>query len=166
MAGKSAFGNLRKLPSGRWQARYTGPDLVTYSGPSTFTTKGDAQAWLSVERALISQQRWTSPLVRAAEAAKEVERRRASTFAVYSEQWLEGRVTMRGKALRPSTVAGYRNALDVHILPAFGALPLDEINSAVVRHWRAGSQRAATTPPGRRRTASSRRSCRPRRRTS
>lgn len=136
MAGKSAFGNLRKLPSGRWQARYTGPDLVTYRGPSTFTAKGDAQAWLSVERALISQQRWTSPLVRAAEAAKEVERRRASTFTVYAEQWLEGRVTTRGKALRPSTVAGYRNALDVHILPAFGTLPLDEINSAVVRHWR------------------------------
>lgn len=136
MASKSAFGNLRKLPSGRWQARYTGPDLVTYTGPSTFVTKGDAQAWRSVERSLISQQQWTSPTVRAARAAQEAERRRVSTFAVYADQWLEGRVTTRGRALRPSTVAGYRNALDVHVLPAFGPLPLDEITSAVVRHWR------------------------------
>ena len=124
------------MPSGRFQARYYGPDLQYHSAPNTFDTKGDATAWLMTERALISQQRWTPPKVRETESRRAVERRRAQVFAVYAEQWLEGRVTTRGKALRPSTVAGYRNALDVHILPAFGTLPLDEINSAVVRHWR------------------------------
>ena len=124
------------MSSGRFQARYYGPDLQYHSGPTTFDTKGDAQAWLMTERALVSQQRWTPPKVREDEARRAVERRRAQTFALYAERWLEGRVTTRGKGLRPSTVAGYRNALDVHILPAFGALPLDEINSAVVRHWR------------------------------
>ncbi|WP_377644602.1 tyrosine-type recombinase/integrase [Oryzobacter terrae] len=124
------------MSSGRFQARYYGPDLQYHSGPTTFDTKGDAQAWLMTERALVSQQRWTPPKVRDDEARRAAGRRRAHTFAVYAERWLEGRVTTRGKGLRPSTVAGYRNALDVHILPAFGALPLDEINSAVVRHWR------------------------------
>ena len=136
MAGRSGFGSIRKMSSGRFQARYYGPDLQYHSGPTTFVTKGDAQAWLMTERALVSQQRWTPPKVREDEARRAVERRRAQTFAMYAEQWLEGRVTTRGKGLRPSTVAGYRNALDVHILPAFGALPLDEIDSAVVRHWR------------------------------
>ncbi|MFQ6173431.1 tyrosine-type recombinase/integrase [Oryzobacter sp. R7] len=124
------------MSSGRFQARYYGPDLQYHSAPNTFDTKGDATAWLMTERALISQQRWTPPKVRDAESRRAVERRQAQVFAVYAEQWLEGRVTTRGKALRPSTVAGYRNALDVHILPAFGTLSLDEINSAVVRHWR------------------------------
>lgn len=136
MAGRSGFGSIRKMSSGRFQARYYGPDLQYHSGPTTFVTKGDAQAWLMTERALVSQQRWTPPKVREEEARRSVERRRTQTFALYAERWLEGRVTTRGKGLRPSTVAGYRNALDVHILPAFGALPLDEINSAVVRHWR------------------------------
>jgi len=82
------------------------------------------------------QQRWTPPKLPEDEARRAIERRRAQTFAVDAEQWLEARVTTRGKALRPSTAAGYRNALDVHMLPAFGTLPLDEITSAVVRHWR------------------------------
>lgn len=39
---KASFGNVRKLPSGRFQARYTGPDGATYTGHTTFDTKGDA----------------------------------------------------------------------------------------------------------------------------
>ena len=49
---REAWGRLRKLPSKRWQARYTGPDGTLYSArtdddrPLTFLTKGDARAWL------------------------------------------------------------------------------------------------------------------------
>lgn len=48
-AGKrEAWGRLRKLPSGRWQVRYPGPDGITYTAcagddkPLTFFTKTDA----------------------------------------------------------------------------------------------------------------------------
>ena len=136
MAGRSGFGNVRKLPSGRWQARYTGPDMITYPGVTTFQTKGDAQAWLAGERRLISLQQWSSPDARAIQAAAAEESRRSRTFTVYAEQWVEARVTSSGAALRPSTRAGYRNALDVHILPKFGALPLDEITTPAIRLWR------------------------------
>ena len=136
MAGRSGFGNVRKLPSGRWQARYTGPDMITYPGVTTFQTKGDAQAWLAGERRLISLQQWSSPDARAIQAAAAEESRRSRTFSVYAEQWLATRVTSSGAALRPSTRAGYRNALDVHILPKFGALPLDEITTPAIRLWR------------------------------
>jgi hypothetical protein len=53
-AGKRYFGNVRKLPSGRFQGRYTGPDGCTYTarrntgGPLTFDTRGDAEAWLTL----------------------------------------------------------------------------------------------------------------------
>ena len=134
--GRSGFGSVRKLASGRWQARYYGPDMIYHPGPTTFHTKGDAQAWLAEERRLISQQRWSSPSERAAVAAAAEAHRRERTLAAYAEAWLVGRVTASGAALRPSTKAGYRNSLDVHILPEFGELPLDEITTAAVRQWR------------------------------
>jgi integrase len=134
--GRSGFGSVRKLASGRWQARYYGPDMIYHSGPITFQTKGDAQAWLAEERRLISQQQWTSPNDRAAKAAAAEAHRRELTFSAYAEAWLVGRVTSSGAPLRPSTNAGYRNSLDVHILPEFGHLPLDEISTAAIRQWR------------------------------
>ena len=33
------FGSLRQLPSGKWQARYRGPDGVMYTAPGTFPLK-------------------------------------------------------------------------------------------------------------------------------
>ena len=76
-------------------------------GPTTFQTKGDAQAWLAEERLLISRREWTSPRERAVQAATAESDRRER-----------------------------RNSLDVNILPAFGKLPLDEITTAAVRQWR------------------------------
>jgi integrase len=136
MAGRSGFGSTRKLPSGRWQGRYLGPDMVRHVGPTTFQTRGDAQAWLSEERRLISLQQWSPPKDRTRAAAAAEADRRGRTLATYAEMWLAARVTSSGAALRPSTQAGYRNSLDVHILPEFGHLPLDEITTAAIRHWR------------------------------
>ncbi len=134
--GRSAFGSARKMTSGRWQARYFGPDMTFNSGPTTFRTKGDAQAWLAEERRLISLEQWSSPRDRAIQAAADEESRRARTLSVYAGQSLAARVTSAGAALGPSTKAGYRNSLDVHIVPRFGALPLDEITTAAVHQWR------------------------------
>ncbi len=36
MASKRHFGRIRKLPSGRYQARYPGPDGVDRPAPHTF----------------------------------------------------------------------------------------------------------------------------------
>ena len=47
MAGKRGFGSIRKLPSGAFQARYTGPDGAVHKAAHTFQTKGDADAWLA-----------------------------------------------------------------------------------------------------------------------
>jgi len=45
--GKRSFGNVRKLPSGRFQARYTAPDGGYITAPRTFAAKIHAEAWLS-----------------------------------------------------------------------------------------------------------------------
>jgi hypothetical protein len=41
---KRGFGQLRRLPSKRYRAFYTGPDTALHYGPSTFETKLDAEA--------------------------------------------------------------------------------------------------------------------------
>lgn len=50
------FGSLRKLPSGRWQARYTDHNTGRMiSAPDAFRTKSDASAWLAARRADIDR---------------------------------------------------------------------------------------------------------------
>ena len=45
---RRGFGHIRKLPSGRWRASYLDPVTgVRIAAPTTFSTKSDANAWLS-----------------------------------------------------------------------------------------------------------------------
>ena len=45
MPTKRQFGNIRKLKSGRFQARYTAPDGEPVKAPRTFETARDADRW-------------------------------------------------------------------------------------------------------------------------
>ncbi|APA99802.1 hypothetical protein NS506_05759 [Nocardia seriolae] len=42
-APRRDFGRIRKLPSGRFQAAYVGPDLPLYKAPHTYDTKARAE---------------------------------------------------------------------------------------------------------------------------
>ncbi len=46
--GHRRFGNVRKLASGRFQARYLGPDGLMRTAPETFGSKRDAEQWLTL----------------------------------------------------------------------------------------------------------------------
>jgi hypothetical protein len=46
MAGKRRFGRVRRQPSGRYQARYHGPDGIDRPAEQTFSSKRDAELWL------------------------------------------------------------------------------------------------------------------------
>ena len=56
-----SFGTIRRLPSGRWQARYRGPDGALRSAPSTFTRKTDAARWLALTEAELLGGGWIDP---------------------------------------------------------------------------------------------------------
>ena len=43
-------GSVRKLPSGKYQARFQGPDGKTRTGPTTFDTYEDADAWIASQQ--------------------------------------------------------------------------------------------------------------------
>jgi hypothetical protein len=62
MAGKKRqFGRVRKLPSGRYQARYLGPDGIDRPAPEPFRTKRDADDWLPTGRARFGQGTGATP---------------------------------------------------------------------------------------------------------
>lgn len=139
MAGRTGhrgIGHIRKLPSGRYQASYVGPDLNRHNGPVTFKTKMDAEGWLNAEHRLIERQEWRSPAARAT-AAQEQGAAQALTVNLYAEQWLttRSRTANHGRGLAPRTAAEYRRYLDRHILPALGALRLQDVTRQTIEAW-------------------------------
>ncbi|MEP6856277.1 MAG: site-specific integrase, partial [Pedococcus sp.] len=120
-ASRRGFGKLRRLPSGRYQASYIGPDLARHPAPDTFETKMDGEAWLAGERRLLAEDDWLPPGLR--------RHNRALTFEAYSDRWLDAR------ELKPSTTALYRGILDRTLVPAFGDRLITRISAADVRAW-------------------------------
>ena len=96
------FGNIRKLPSGRFQVRYRGPDGRMRAAGHTFARKADASRWLTMKEVEIRRGDWIDPAVARVK------------FAEYAEQWIADRV------LKVRTEELYRGLLRNHLLAAFG----------------------------------------------
>jgi integrase len=126
---KSSFGSIRVLPSGRVQARYTGPDGAVYKGPITFDTKGDARAWLALKQSEILREEWLPATPKAP----------TTSFGAYADAWLAGR------DLKPRTRELYTALLRDRIAPTFAALPVKNISPDLVRKWHAEQGTAAPT---------------------
>jgi integrase len=123
--GKRYFGNVRKRASGRYQARYTGPDGRTWSAPFTFDSRQYATAWLSRVHGDIQAGRWVPP-----SQTRLSQTDLPPTLAAYAAAWTESR------ELSPTSRLTYSYCLR-HILPALGATPLPGLTPAMVREWHA-----------------------------
>ncbi|MBV5246969.1 site-specific integrase [Mycolicibacterium sp. PAM1] len=121
------FGTVEQLPGGHYRARFTGPDGRRYKAPTTFLTKGDARAWLSLQQADIIRKAWTPPGTTPA-----VDRK--LTFRDYATVWLDNR-RVKGEALKVRTREHYAWLLAEHIYPTFGAMPVGSITADDVRAW-------------------------------
>jgi integrase len=118
--GHRRFGNIRRLPSGRYQASYLAPDGQRRYAPETYERKGDADKALSIIEAQMSQGTWSDP------------ERGKVTLAEYAATWISQR-----PKLRPRTVDHYRWLLKKHIAPHLGAVPLGKLSTPMIRQWRA-----------------------------
>lgn len=136
---RESFGAVRKLPSGRIQASYVGPDGLRHNAPQTFDTLTDARGWLAAQQVRVLCGEWSTEETRAAESAKTS---RAVTFAEYAEKWVSERTT-RGGQLRPRTATEYRRLIRGPLAP-FGALRLQAITPEAVRAWYSGLVGAGT----------------------
>jgi integrase len=129
------FGSVRKRASGRWQATYWHEGRL-HAAPQTFTTKGDALAWLGETEMNIRRGAWVDPSVGRV------------VFGSYASDWLRTRLA-KGRPLSSATRQGYEGLLRRNVLPRFGQAPLAEITPEAVRAWhtdlaeRAGPDQAA-----------------------
>jgi integrase len=113
------FGTIRRLPSGRYQVRYWGPDGVRRSADDTFATKTEGQDWLTLKEAEILEGDWIDP-----EAAEVL-------VPDYAATWIDER-----PGLRPKTILIYQGLLRRHIAPHFANVTVGEVTLARVRRWR------------------------------
>lgn len=118
MSTRRGFGRLRQLPSGRWQAAYTGPDGRVHKATRTFPAKIDAEGWISQERRKIDLGTWGA-----------VERSDGMTFRDYAQKWVEQR------PLRPRTRLLYEGLLNRLILPVLGDAKIVTLTPAQIRSW-------------------------------
>lgn len=116
---RNAWGGVRKLPSGRYQAHYR-VDRVWYTAPTTYRTKRDADVFLAAARADIERGTWINP-----NAGKV-------TLDNYAKKWLAERSN-----LRPRTRELYDSLLRRHILPVLGATELSKLAPGRIRTWHA-----------------------------
>ena len=118
--GHRRFGNVRKLPSGRYQIRYPGPDGRIRTGPDTHERKGDADKALVLIEAQLASGDWTDP------------DRGKVKLGEYASAWITER-----PGLRPRTMDLYRWLLRKHIEPHLGGAPIGRLSTRMIREWRA-----------------------------
>ncbi|MFC4061174.1 tyrosine-type recombinase/integrase [Planomonospora corallina] len=117
--GKRRFGSIRKLPSGRFQIRYPGPDGRMRTGETTYERERDADKALSLLEAKLTAGGWTDP------------QRAKVKLGDYAAKWIRERTN-----LRPRTVEIYEGLLRRFVVPHLGNVPLGKIDTAMVREWR------------------------------
>ena len=122
---KRRFGRIRKLSSGRHQARYPGPDGTDHPAPHTFATKKEADRWLTLKEAEINRDGWWDP-----NAGDDL-------FGEYAAEWVADR------ELTPKSRRTYEDLLRLHLNPTFGNMRLKDIQEADIRKWRAAKRRKA-----------------------
>jgi integrase len=113
------FGAVRQLPSGRYQARYPGPDGLIRTAPRTFDTETDANVWLTVTQAQLIKGDWLDP-----DAGRV-------PLGEYTAKWIAERPLAR------RTADKYSRLLRLHLAPTLGQLDLVEVTPERVRSWRA-----------------------------
>lgn len=117
-----------RLPDGREVRKRIGPAWTGRGRPTAgYFTRVMADAWL--QDVLDQARRGTLPgLVRT-----------GATFADAAAEYLRYVEVDRGR--RTTTVADYRSVIDVHLLPAFGEMRLEDITTAMIENWVAGVRR-------------------------
>ncbi|MGH9154884.1 MAG: tyrosine-type recombinase/integrase [Acidimicrobiales bacterium] len=125
MSRRRQFGNVRRLPSGRWQARYELEGGRSVAAPNSFPTKADANRWLAGVETDRAKGAWVDPLGG------------RTSLDAYARTWLRGHARL---AKRTREI--YEAQLRLHILPAIdrdvpalGNVALGDLSPDLVRQW-------------------------------
>jgi len=114
------FGTVRKLPSGRFQARWTGPDGFTHTGPETYPTRDAAKDWLAGERTARARDEWID------------DRISGVAFSSVAQTWADRRA---GGGYRVGTWTRDVEYLDRYVLPRWADTSLSGIEADEIEDW-------------------------------
>jgi integrase len=111
-----------RLPDGRQVQKKLGPAWTGRGRPPAgYFTKRTGEDWLRDR--LDEARRGTLPgLVRT-----------GATFADAAAEYLRYIENDRGR--KPSTLRGYRSAIEAHLLPAFGSMPVEDVTTRAIEGW-------------------------------
>ena len=116
-AKRRRFGNVRKLPSGRYQSSYVGPDGQRRTAPDTFRTKTDADRWLASVETDLHRGGWVDDALG------------RQLFGDYARGWLRDNPKI-GDRWHETCLRNLR----LH-MTTLADLPLRSITPGVVRDW-------------------------------
>lgn len=120
----SAFGNIRKLPSGNYQARYKIND-IEHRAPTTFPTKTMARQWLVLEQSRIIQGLPTT-------AQTKRTKTETRTCDQLAQQWL---TTLERRGFSPDTIRAYKSKWNAHLTKPFGKKHPTKITRKHILTW-------------------------------
>ncbi len=121
------FGSVRRLESGRFQARYV--DRNGRTRTTSFDTKRQAVEHLAEVRADLKRGGWQDPTIA------------RCRFGEYAQECLDSRVAQADDRQQ------YAGTLRKHVLPHLGGYALEELTSARVRSWYAALARSTSATP-------------------
>jgi integrase len=124
-ARRRRFGQVRKLPSGKYQASFVGPTGTRQNAPQTFRTKTDAGRWLAQVEADLSRGTWLDDNLG------------RQAFGQYAKAWVRDNPKI-GPRYRETCTRNLR----LH-MTALVDIPLRAITPAVVREWYGTALRGA-----------------------
>lgn len=116
-------GTVRKLPSGRYQARFHGPDGQRHSAHHTFETKMDAVAWLNLQEENLRNGKWEDP--------KTLKIGGTLTLNGFFQQWMADQ-----DRIRETTRDHYEYMWTTKIVDSIGTQVITGITEDDVKKWR------------------------------
>ena len=122
---RRSFGSIRIRENGKYQAYYFDLSGKRRSA-GVFRSKSDTSAALSAIETELKRGTWRDP---------DTSRER---FADYARRWL----SWREHSLAPRTFNQYNSLFSCHLEPTFGKLPLNRIDTPLIRSWNAAMKGA------------------------
>lgn len=130
---KRTFGTIRKLPSGKYQARFTSPIGEIKTAPETFTSKLEADSYLASIRTDLNRGKWVDPNAG------------TNLLSEYVKRYLEQRQVQ----LAPRTFQDYSRLFSKWVTANLGSvylgsLQLRQISPQTIKIWHKVVQEQST----------------------
>ena len=132
MAAKRGLGSIRKLPSGRYQVRYTDPNGVRRTARTTFKAKSQAEFELTNIRNAVESGTWH---VDETPQAGDLDPK-SVTLSQLAKYWRSQQVNAKGQPLSPNTLREYERLID-KTLEKLATKPIRAITRQNIETWRA-----------------------------